>query len=325
MVIRFPTSTLGSGPEKRVIPESELQQRIIDCSDLASLRSNITALEELFRNQHTHVEQFTKVIARDPSLTTRLLRMVNSAYFGLSEKITTIEGAIIYLGLGNVRLLMTTANAIDDLEIMANDGTKVSWRQFWLHSLACAFATREILTQFGHKLDNDTDYISGLLQNLGKVVMAKAFPVEFTQLAHTVYKDEAHVIAAERALLGWDHAAIGAFYLEAYRFPSDIVEAVRFHHDPVNAPNGKQIAAATHLADVLVRMAGLKGATEKRPILKESELLALPTINLLWPRKGPTLTVKMRKITDRVSWLPDECRALFKIGDGPIHQRSASP
>ena len=128
MVIRIPTSTLGSGPEKRVIPESELQQRIIDCSDLASLRSNITALEELFRNQHTHVEQFTKVIARDPSLTTRLLRMVNSAYFGLSEKITTIEGAIIYLGLGNVRLLMTTANAIDDLEIMANDGTKVRLR-----------------------------------------------------------------------------------------------------------------------------------------------------------------------------------------------------
>lgn len=312
MVIRFPTSTLGSGLENRLIPEAELRQRIIDCSDLASLRSNIVALEELFRNQHTHVEQFTRIIARDPSLTTRLLRMVNSAYFGLGDKINTIERAIMYLGLGNVRLLMTTATAIDDLEVLAKDGTKVSWRQFWLHSLASAFATREILTQFGHRRDNDTDYISGLLQNIGKVVMAKAFPVEFTQLAHTVYKDEAHVIAAERELLGWDHAAIGAFYLEAHSFPSDIVEAVRFHHDPLSAPNGKQIAAATHLADVLVRMAGLKGATEKRPVLKESELLALSSITLLWPRKGPSLTAKMRKITDRVSWLPEECKALFK-------------
>jgi HD-like signal output (HDOD) protein len=295
-----------------MIPEAELQQRIVECSDLDSLRSNISALEELLRNQHTHVEQFTKIVARDPSLTTRLLRMVNSAYFGLSEKITTIEGAIIYVGLSNVRLLMTSATAIDDLEIMANDGTKVSWRKFWLHSVACAFATREILTQFGHRFDNDTDYISGLLQNLGKVVMAKAFPVEFTQLAHTVYKDEAHVIAAERALLGWDHAAIGAFYLETHHFPSDIVQAVRFHHDPVNAPNAKQIAAAIHLADVLVRMAGLKGATEKRPVLKESELWALPSIALLWPKKGPTLTGKMRKITDSVSRLPEQCRALFK-------------
>ena len=312
MVIRFPTPSPGSGPEKRVIPEQELRQRILDCHDLASLRSNIVALEELFRNQHALLDHFTKIIARDPSLTTRLLQMVNSAYFGLSDRINTIEGAILYLGLGNVRLLMTTATKIDDLEFLADDGTNVSWRDFWLHSLGCAFATREILHQFGHGVANDTDYLSGLLQNVGKVVMAKAFPVEFTQLAHTVYKDEVHVIAAERELLGWDHAAIGAFYLESNRIPQEVVEAVRYHHDPSNAPSHQFFAAATQLADVMAQRAGLKSAAETRPVLTDRELLALPSLALLWPRSGPTLTGKMRKLTERISKIPDTCRSLFK-------------
>ena len=99
-----------------MMTEVQFRQRLHDCQDLASLRCNLLALERVFNNQHTHVEEFAKIIARDPSLTTRMLRMVNSAYFGLSAKINTIEGAVLYLGLGNVRLLMSTTPVIEDIE-----------------------------------------------------------------------------------------------------------------------------------------------------------------------------------------------------------------
>ena len=131
--------------------------------------------------------------------------------------------------------------------------------------------------------------------------MAKAFPLDFTQLAHTVYIDEAHVIAAERELLGWDHAAIVAFYLESHRIPQEVVQAVRYHHDPSNAPTHQFFAAATQLADVMARRAGLNGAAETRPVLTDRELLALPALAALWPRSGPTLTGKMRKLTELIS------------------------
>jgi len=298
-------------PVKRVMSEVELRQRITACHNLASLRSNLGALEELFSNQHTHADEFSKVIARDLSLTTRLLRMVNSVYFGLGSKINTIEDAVLYLGLANVRLLMTTASVIEDLEIMSQDGTKVPWREFWLHSLGCAFATREILNHFGHGVENDSDYITGLLQNVGKVVMAKAFPQEFAQLAQMVYKDEAQVIACERDLLGWDHADIGSYYLETHRIPVEVVEAVRYHHDPFQTPKRQQFAAATHLADIMIRMAGLKGGTEKRPVPNERELRELPSITLLWPNNGPIRDAKMRRITERISRIPDLCRVLL--------------
>ena len=305
------TTRLAAGPEKRPIPEAELRQRIIHCHHLSSLHSNITALAKLFRNQRTPIEEFSKIISQDPPLTARLLRMANSAFFGLNAKINTLDGAVLHLGLSNVRLLMTTAPLIEDLESKAKDGTKVSWREFWMHSLGCAYATREILNQFDRRVDNDTDYLSGLLHNLGKLVIAQVFPAEFTQLSQPLDQDEAQVLVAERELLGWDHAAIGAFFLETHLIPLEVIAAVRYHHDSLSAPHHQAFAAATQLADIMVSQAGLKGGPEKRPIRNERELMELPCLVQLWPHKGPLLNLKMRKLTASIARIPDLCKTLL--------------
>jgi HD-like signal output (HDOD) protein/DNA-binding LytR/AlgR family response regulator len=308
---RLPLPKQAAGPEKRPIPEAELRQRITHCNALSSLPDNITALAKLFRNQRTPIEEFSKIISQDPPLTARLLRMANSAFFGLNAKINTIDGAVLHLGLGNVRLLMTTAPVIEDLESKAKDGTKVSWREFWMHSLGCAYATREILNQFDRRVDNDTDYLSGLLHNIGKLVIAQVFPAEFTLLLHPAYQDEAQVLLAERELLGWDHAAIGAFFLETHLIPLEVVEAVRHHHDSSKAPHYRSFAAATQLADIMVYQAGLKGGAKKRSVLNERQLMELPCLGQLWPTKGPLLNLKMRKITESIARIPDLCKTLL--------------
>jgi HD-like signal output (HDOD) protein len=237
--------------------------------------------------------------------------MANSAFFGLNSQINTLDGAVLHLGLSNVRLLMTTAPVIEDLEIKAKDGTNISWREFWIHSLGCAYATREILNQFDLGVDNDTDYLSGLLHNIGKLVIAQVFPAEFTQLLHPFYQDEAQVCLAERELLGWDHAAIGAFFLETHLIPLEVIEAVHYHHDSLKAPHYPSFAAATQLADIMVSQAGLKGGPEKRPIRHERELMELPCLVQLWPHKGPLLNLKMRKITESIARIPDLCKMLL--------------
>jgi HD-like signal output (HDOD) protein len=237
--------------------------------------------------------------------------MANSAFFGLNAKINTLDGAVLHLGLSNVRLLMTTAPLIEDLESKAKDGTKVSWREFWFHSLGCAYATREILNQFDLGVDNDTDYLSGLLHNLGKLVIAQVFPAEFTLLSQPLYQDEAQVLLAERELLGWDHAAIGAFFLETHLIPLEVIAAVRYHHDSLSAPHHQAFAAATQLADIMVGDAGLKGGPEKRSIRTERELMELPCLVQLWPTKGPLLNLKMRKLSESIARIPDLCKTLL--------------
>ena len=294
-----------------MISEAELRQRIEACPKLASLRSIHGALADLLRNHHSQAGQFAEVIARDPSLTARLLRMVNSVYFGLGTKVGTIEDAVLYLGLRQIRSLALATPVLEDMSAMGTDGAKTSWRDFWLHTLACAFATREILTQSEVSIDDDTDYITGLLQNVGKVVMAKVFPAEFAQLSQATYENEAQVLAAERALLGWDHAAIGAHYLESHKIPTEIVEAVRFHHDPLNAPERKHLAAATHLADGYARLAGIKGGVESRPAPTEDELMADPAAALLWGEDLAARTIQMRPLTEGMRRLPDLVNALI--------------
>ena len=307
----FPPPKRASGPEERPMPEAELRQRISHGHHLSSLHSNITALAKLFRNQRTPIEEFSKIISQDPALTARLLRMANSAFFGLNAQINTIDGAVLHLGLSSVRLLMTTAPLTEDLESKAKDGTKVSWREFWMHSLGCAYATREILNQCDLGVDNDTDYLSGLLHNIGKLVIAHVFPAEFTLLSQPLDQDEAQVLVAERELLGWDHAAIGAFFLETHLIPLEVVEAVRYHHDPLKAPHHPSFAAATQLADIMVGDAGLKDGPEKRSIRNERELMELPCLVQLWPHKGPLLNLKMRKLTASIARLPDLCKTLL--------------
>ena len=291
--------------------ELELRQRIEACPKLASLRSIHGALADLLRNHHSQAGQFAEIIARDPSLTARLLRMVNSVYFGLGTQVGTIEDAVLYLGLRQIRSLALATPVLEDMSAMGADGPQVSWRDFWLHTLACAFATRDLLNQSDVTIDDDTDYITGLLQNVGKVVIAKVSPAEFAQLTQSVYENEAQVLAAERALLGWDHAAIGAYYLESHKIPAEIVEAVRFHHDPLQAPARKHLAAATHLADGYARLAGLSGGVELRPAPTEDELIAAPSAALLWGDDLAARTAQMRPLADSMRRLPELVNALL--------------
>ena len=288
-----------------------LRQRIEACPKLASLRSIHGALADLLRNHHSQAGQFAEIIARDPSLTARLLRMVNSVYFGLGTQVGTIEDAVLYLGLRQIRSLALATPVLEDMSAMGADGPQVSWRDFWLHTLACAFATRDLLNQSDVTIDDDTDYITGLLQNVGKVVIAKVFPAEFAQLTQSIYENEAQVLAAERALLGWDHAAIGAYYLENHKIPAEIVEAVRFHHDPLQAPARKHLAAATHLADGYARLAGLTGGVEVRPAPTEDELIADPSAALLWGDDLAARTAQMRPLGDSMRRLPQLVNALL--------------
>jgi len=294
-----------------VLSELELRQRIEACPKLASLRSIHGALADLLRNHHSQAGQFAEIIARDPSLTSRLLRMVNSVYFGLGTQVGTIEDAVLYLGLRQIRSLALATPVLEDMSAMGADGPQVSWRDFWLHTLACAFATRDLLNHSDVTIDDDTDYITGLLQNVGKVVIAKVFPAEFAQLTQSVYENEAQVLAAERALLGWDHAAIGAYYLENHNIPAEIVEAVRFHHDPLQAPARKHLAAATHLADGYARLAGLSGGVEVRPAPTEDELIAAPSAALLWGDDLAARTAQMRPLADSMRRLPALVNALL--------------
>ncbi len=301
-----PTTPAASGP----YPDAEIKRRIDACPKLASLRSVNRALSELVRSEQSYSSQIAEIIRRDPSLTARLLRMVNSVYYGLSTKVNSIEEAVFYLGLRQIRELSMATPVLEELEKLHVIAANHPWPEMWRHSVGTAVMSREILSNTNIFVDDDTDYIIGLLHNIGKVVMVQSFAAEFDRVNAEPAKDTAHVCRREKKLIGWDHAQIGGYYLERHRVAPEIVRAVTYHNDPYGAPVSSFFAAAVQVADHLVRFAGIPGGFENVNPVTEDDWLHLPGWAILFGSGDRERELARAAVSRSLERLPDLLRGL---------------
>lgn len=257
-------------------------RRIDACPKLASLQSINRELSVVVNSDQSYTAQIAEIIRRDPSLTARLLRMVNSVYFGLTAKVNNIEEAVFYLGLRQIRELAMATPVIEEMEKINRSPLRLPWKDLWKHSIGSAIMTREILGNTNLTIDDDTDYIVGLLHNVGKVVLASAFPQEFGAVVETRCASTLEVCALEREHIGWDHARIGGYYLQRHQLSPEITSAVLYHNDPEKAGDHAFYAAAVQLADQLVRSIGIEGGFEKVPAIAEEAMTDLPAWQVLF-------------------------------------------
>jgi HD-like signal output (HDOD) protein len=284
--------------------DAEITKRIDACPKLASLQSINRALAGLVNSEQSYNSQIAEIIRRDPSLTARLLRMVNSVYFGLTAKVNNIEEAVFYLGLRQIRELSMATPVIEELEKINRSPLRLPWKDLWKHSIGAAIMTREILATTTLLIDDDTDYIIGLLHNVGKVVMASAFPQEFAKIVGTTFRTAAEVPVLERELIGWDHARIGGYYLQRHQLSSEITDAVYYHNDPDSAPNHAFFAAAVQVADQLVRYAGIPGGFEKVDAIADDAWLELPGWRILYGTGEKETRIARAALSNSVQRLP---------------------
>jgi HD-like signal output (HDOD) protein len=283
-----------------------IRRRINDCPKLASLGRINQALRELVNSEGSVSTQIAEIIRRDPSLTARLLRMVNSVYYGLSNSVSNIEEAIFFLGLRQIRELAMATPVIEEMSSFktATGAAPLPWKDLWAHSLGTAILTREILRSLPITIDDDTDYLVGLLHNVGKVVMAHAFPAELQEIIRTPFATPADVSRREIELIGWDHAQIGAIYLERHKLTDEIVLAVQYHNSPAAAPRHQIFAAAVQVADCLVRHAGVHGGFEKVQPIPRDAWLALEGWHILYGADGPETKIARAAIDNALPRLP---------------------
>lgn len=290
----------------------EIKRRINACPKLASLQSVNRALKDLVRSEGSLNSQIAEVIRRDPSLSARLLRMVNSVYFGLSARVNNIEEAVFFLGLRQIRELSMATPVIEELEeLQKTSSMTLPWKELWTHSIATAILTREILASTPLHIDDDTDYLIGLLHNVGKVVMAYAFPEELRPLIATPVATPAEFCERERELIGWDHAEIGAHFITRHQLSEEIVFAVQYHNAPDRAPRHRLFAAAVQIADHLVRHVGITGGFEQVEPVAADAWLELPGWQILYGADGPESMLARASLANSVQRLPSMLQGLL--------------
>jgi len=185
-------------------------------------------------------------------MTAKVIHLVNTSFFGLQRRITDPFEALTYLGLRTVRALVLSAGVFSQFEgIIGRDFVD----DVMDHSLAVAGVAKRLASEerIDVHFENDV-YLSGLLHDVGKLILADNFTVRYAQLLDRQSAGSGDLCSEERLEFGADHAALGAYLLALWGLPGAVVEAVAFHHLPaICRIKDFSAVAAVHVADVLVR------------------------------------------------------------------------
>ena len=214
-----------------------------------------------------------ETVSQDQALASRVLRLSNCAYYGVSGRVTTLSRAIFVLGLNTVRSVVL----VGCTEFMYRPRTSAFGdRVLWEHSLGAAVLARFVADECGFAGVEEA-FVSGLLHDIGKAVMDHSLGEDYRQVVRAVYNGEHPTfLEAEREAFGFDHTDVGGLVASHWGLPASLQEAVRHHHDPRAAERAGLLCAVTSLANALC--VKLEVGPERRPDL---DLAALPAWSML--------------------------------------------
>jgi HD-like signal output (HDOD) protein len=191
------------------------------------------------------------IIKNDPALSTRVLKVVNSAFYGLPGQISEIDRAIVLLGLSAVKNIAISAS-IARLFTADKISERFNARDIWRHSLAVAVATRQFCTIAGKRAFAEEAFLAGLIHDLGLLVERQAFPAELTRAIELAGQGGRPFIEIENELVGTDHQALGAALAAKWKFPRAIQVVLGYHHNIMNlSEDSRLLPTMVYIADVL--------------------------------------------------------------------------
>lgn len=209
------------------------------------------------------VENLTRVISLDQAITANVLKICNSAYFGLSREVGSLKEAVVYLGATQLRQLLLAGGAKKVYD-QPHEGYTFFAGELWQHAVACAVMAQVVVGHFKKSsLDSQMVFTAALLHDVGKVVLSTYVQQEFAHIEAMVAGNKCSFQEAEREILGYDHAEIGGKLTEFWQFPEPIVAAIRHHHQPEQAPKTHRLLTElVSFADSLVILVGYGTAAD---------------------------------------------------------------
>ncbi len=214
--------------------DEKLKSLVAQLPSLPSLPSLYFRIMEALSSPDSSLEDIGNIIASDPSMTAKILQLVNSAFFGIARRISNPVEAVQFLGIGRVQSLVLSLHIFTCFQQarLKNFSMDTVWR----HSMSTALIAQKIgRAQKADRVMQDETYVAGMLHDIGKVMLAASLPDLYTQTVDLAAEEKIPLTEAERANFGVTHAQVAAYLLGLWGLPINIVEAVAFHHDPAKA------------------------------------------------------------------------------------------
>lgn len=230
------------------IDVTTMRHKVENISTLPTIPSTVKRIFSLIEKPGITMDEVGRFVGNDPALTLKVLRMVNSAIYGFPGRISSVNHAIMLLGLNVVKGLLLGVSVFEMMQ--------KSMLGLWEHSTSCAVAARAIAKKKGCK-EPDEVSVAALLHDIGKVVLLLQFPQEYAEALRDAKEKGVLITDAELLHFAEPHAMVGKYLFEKWHFPPNLVEIVACHHRPQLATLVPLETSIVHFSDILVRARGL--------------------------------------------------------------------
>ncbi len=217
-------------------------------NQLATLPEVFYKLNAAIEDPDCTFDDIGEIISIDPALSARLLKIVNSAFYGFSTQVETITHALTIIGTDQLTQLVLATAVMNQFKGIPDD--LLNMNSFWRHSITAGLAARSIAALSG-EYNVERFFVAGLLHDIGRLVFCLKAPEEFAELLKKAEASGNPLYVEEQATFGFDHAELGGQLLKEWKLPERLIEAVAWHHFPDKALSHPEETAVVNLADAI--------------------------------------------------------------------------
>ncbi|MBK6659040.1 MAG: HDOD domain-containing protein [Proteobacteria bacterium] len=259
---------------------------IEDMSALVSPPDVCLKINELVADDSTSLEQLALVVIRDPNLTARILKLANSAFYGLPGRVDTITRAVMLLGMGEIQKIVTSVCAVQTFSRLSSSVTNMN--SFWRHGVYTGLVAQAIARR-ARVLHPERLFVAGMLHDIGTLLINKRFPEIAQSVIIEAAGDEDKLHVLEQRDLGFDHAMLTGMMLDSWNLPDTLVDTVYWHHEPQRARRAGAEAAILKVADAVANCSGTGSYSERIPREQQADVSPLANHGLAIDCSGEEL------------------------------------
>ena len=244
---------------KNTTADIDPNELIRDHVKLPSLPTMYVQINEAINRPNSSASDIAKVISKDTSLSARLLKIVNSTFYGFPSKIDTLSRAVTIVGTRQLTTLALGMNIISVFRKIPSD--LIHMRSFWEHSVACGICAR-IIGSYKKIPNTERVFVAGLLHDIGRLILYSYVPIQARNALIKARQDDDLLHNSEHETLGFDHSTIGGLLLKKWKLPVSLENSVKYHHSPQESKDPLE-PAIIHLADIVTNAIG-RGSSGER-------------------------------------------------------------
>jgi putative nucleotidyltransferase with HDIG domain len=236
--------------------KEEIDKVLNDINKLPPMSNVVLKIMTLLQNPSVSIQEVANEISKDPVITASIIKLSNSAYYRASKPIRTVSESLMTLGIKTVKeiVLLTATKKILNKDLNAY---QLEAESMWLHSLIVAELSARISIAKKTNIPRDLAFTSGLLHDIGKVILAQFFPVKMMEIKSALKESNRSFSSIEKEFLGYNHQEVGRKALEVWNFPEELKEVVSCHHDFEDSKNFPKLVACVHVANHLAIISGI--------------------------------------------------------------------